>query len=142
MLYEVITHGRVVRAMSSPAGALGLAFSPFVAGAGCRDADRAAARALLSPAGLCDEVADEDQIDLFTALTGPVPGFVAGFAEALVAYSVERGVAPGVADRAVQQLILASGTVLATTPPTRITSYNVCYTKLLREVMGRPVMAR
>lgn len=117
-LARIAGHDRVIRAMSSPAAAIGLAYSPFVAGPGATPDDRALARALLSACGPCDEVGAEDQIDIFTAITGPVPGFVAGFAEMMVAYAVARGVEPGIADRAVRQLFLAGGTLLAGSAPT------------------------
>ena len=117
-LARIAGHGRVIRAMSSPAAAMGLAYSPYVPGAGATSDDAALARALLASCGLCDKVGSEDQIDVFTAITGPVPGFVAGFAEMMAGYAVARGVAPDVADRAVRQLFLASGHVLAETAPT------------------------
>lgn len=105
--------GRAVRAMSSPAAARGLAYSPFTCAPAVSDADRATVTALFSACGLVDEVPDEVQVEYFTALTGPVPGFVAAFAAAMVAHAQSRGVAPGVADRAVRQLFLASGRALA-----------------------------
>ncbi|WP_347312991.1 pyrroline-5-carboxylate reductase family protein [Defluviimonas sp. SAOS-178_SWC] len=117
-LTRIAGHDRVIRAMSSPAAAMGLAYSPFVAGPGATCDDRALSRALLSACGLCDEVRTEDQIDVFTAITGPVPGFVAAFAEMIADYAVARGVAPNVADRAVRQLFLSSGTLLAQAAPT------------------------
>jgi pyrroline-5-carboxylate reductase len=104
---------RVIRAMSSPAAALGLAYSPFVASAAVTAADRALATALLRAIGKTDEVTEEGHIDLFTALTGPVPGFVAAFAEAMAATARAEGVDAQVADRAIRQLIRASGEIFA-----------------------------
>ncbi|WP_245943866.1 pyrroline-5-carboxylate reductase family protein [Acuticoccus kandeliae] len=49
-------------------------------------------------------------------MTGPVPGFVAYFAECMAAYARREGVAPDVAERAVRQLFRGSGALLATTP--------------------------
>lgn len=103
----------VVRAMSSPAAALGMAYSPFFAGEGVSAADRERVRALLSACGRTDEVPDEGQIDVFTAITGPVPGFVAAFAASVEAYAQAQGVAPVVARRAVGQLFHAAGAMLA-----------------------------
>jgi pyrroline-5-carboxylate reductase len=104
---------RIVRAMSSPAADIGLAFSPWCAGSAVSGDDRRTVRSLLDACGRSDEVPDERQIDLFTALTGPVPGFVACFADCMVQYAVKRGIDPAIADRAIRQLFLASGTVLA-----------------------------
>lgn len=100
---------RVLRAMSSPAAERGLAFSPIFAAPGVSDADRILAQRLLDACGATAFVDAESEIDVFTALTGPVPGFVALFARAMVDFAVEAGVAPATADRAVRQLFLASG---------------------------------
>jgi pyrroline-5-carboxylate reductase len=109
------THaGRIVRAMSNPAAGIGLAYSPWCASADSTDEDRAWARRLFEACGMTDEVPDEEQIDRFTALTGPVPGFVAYYAECMVAHALNHGIDPVVAERAVRQLFHASGVVLAT----------------------------
>ncbi len=104
---------RVIRAMSSPAAAEARAYSPWIATPAVSAADRSVTHAIFSACGLTDEVTKEGQIDLFTAMTGPVPGFVALFADCMVRYATESGVAPEVADRAVRQLFLASGEILA-----------------------------
>ena len=104
---------RVVRAMSSPAAALGLAYSPWCAGAGATAADKATARQLFVACGETDEVADERQLDHFTAMTGPVPGFVAYYADCMVRYAVKQGIEPAVAERAIRQLFKASGVLLS-----------------------------
>ncbi|MEZ5912893.1 MAG: pyrroline-5-carboxylate reductase dimerization domain-containing protein [Paracoccaceae bacterium] len=117
-LERITGHGRVIRAMSSPAAARGLAFSPYIAGPEATPADAALAHALLAACGPAEPVPDENQIDLFTALTGPVPGFVAAFAAMLADWAAARGVDPGLADRAVRQLVRAAGEVMATTAPT------------------------
>ena len=104
---------RVVRAMSSPAARIGLAYSPWCASAGVSDEDRDWTRGLFDACGLTDEVPNEEQIDRFTALTGPVPGFVAYYADCMVEYAVKNGIDPAIADRAMRQLFRASGVVLA-----------------------------
>ncbi|TCK30167.1 pyrroline-5-carboxylate reductase [Ancylobacter aquaticus] len=104
---------RVVRAMSSPAAAIGMAYSPFFAGAGVTEADRALVRTLFSACGITDEVPAEGQIDVFTAITGPVPGFVAAFAASVQDYAQAQGVDAEVARRAVGQLFHAAGALLA-----------------------------
>ncbi|WP_226623096.1 pyrroline-5-carboxylate reductase family protein [Alloyangia pacifica] len=107
---------RVVRAMSSPAAARRLAFSPWCGEVSTDDGTRVTE--LLGACGKAAEVADESQIEIFTAMTGPVPGFVAQFAAAMADYAARRGVAPEVADMAVRQLFLASGEMLAQEAPT------------------------
>jgi len=103
---------RIIRAMSSPAAELGLAYSPWCASPAVTDKDRKTARTLFAACGKTDEVSNEDQIDYFTALTGPVPGFVAFFADAMITDAIARGVPKDVADRAVRQLFHAAGVVL------------------------------
>ena len=103
----------VIRAMSSPAAADGMAYSPWCPGPGATDEDKATARRVFDACGKQDEVADEALLDVFTALTGPVPGFVAWFAEALSRYADSRGVPPALADRAVRQLFDAAGRAMA-----------------------------
>ena len=104
---------RVVRAMSSPAAELGLAYSPWCASGAVSDEDRDRVRGLFDACGLTDEVPSEEQIDRFTALTGPVPGFVAYYANCMVEYAVKHGIDPAIADRAMRQLFHASGVMLA-----------------------------
>ena len=107
---------RIVRAMSNPAADIGLAYTPWCAGPEVTDEDRDLVRILFEACGETDEVPNEDQIDRFTALTGPVPGFVAFYADCMVEYAVKHGIDTAVANRAVRQLFLASGTVLAASP--------------------------
>ncbi|SDI40794.1 pyrroline-5-carboxylate reductase [Alloyangia pacifica] len=107
---------RVARAMSSPAAARRLAFSPWCGE--LDEADRARVAAVLGACGTTAEVADEAQIEVFTALTGPVPGFVAQFAAAMADYATRRGVAPEVVDMAMRQLFLSAGEMLAGDAPT------------------------
>lgn len=107
---------RVIRAMSSPAAGSGLAYSPWFASAETSETDHARASALFGACGVTDRVGDEAQIEYFTALTGPVPGFVAFFAKVMTEYAVSRGIAPDMADRAIRQLFLAAGKMMADGP--------------------------
>jgi pyrroline-5-carboxylate reductase len=107
---------RIIRAMSSPAAELSLAYTPWCASTSVTPKDRETVRALFEACGKTDEVSSEDQIDYFTALTGPVPGFVAFFADAMIADAIARGVPKEIADRAVRQLFHAAGVVLDSDP--------------------------
>lgn len=104
---------RVVRAMSSPAASLSMAYSPWIASADTTSDDRGIVRKIFEACGTTDEIFDEQQINHFTAMTGPVPGFVAYFAKCMVDHATSQGIAPDVADRAIRQLFLAGGTMLA-----------------------------
>ncbi len=112
-LQELTGAGRVVRAMSSPAAAHSLAYSPWVASAEVTEKDRRRVTALFAACGVTDEIAVESQIEFFTAMTGPVPGFVAFFAKCLQDCAEAEGVALPVAERAVRQLFLAAGTMMS-----------------------------
>ncbi len=109
---------RILRAMSSPAAARGLAFSPVCPGPGATRLDRDRAARLFAACGETAFVDSEAQIDSFTALTGPVPGLVAFFAAAMIDHATRAGIAPDLADRAIRQLFLAAGTELAEGTPT------------------------
>jgi pyrroline-5-carboxylate reductase len=111
-LQEITGSARVVRAMSSPAAAFGMAYSPWIAAATVSAADRQTVRAIFAACGETDEVQNEGHIDHFTALTGPVPGFVALFADCMIRHAEEQGIAPALADRAIRQLLRASAEVL------------------------------
>ncbi|WP_296062800.1 pyrroline-5-carboxylate reductase dimerization domain-containing protein [uncultured Amphritea sp.] len=105
---------RVIRAMTNPAAEKGLAYSPWCASSEVTTEDRQVALALFNAFGQTDEVTLEGQIDQFTALIGPVPGFVAYYADCMVDYAVKAGIDPVIAERAIRQLFHASGVVLAT----------------------------
>ena len=103
---------RVIRAISSPAAALQLAYTPWIASDAVTDADRREAQRLFAALGLTDEVQHEDHIDQFTALTGPVPGFVAWFADALSDHARGEGIPEEQTNRAIGQLMLSAGRML------------------------------
>jgi len=104
---------RIVRAMSSPAAALGLAYSPWVATSQVNAADRAGVTEIFRACGVTDEIDNEAHLDHFTAMTGPVPGFVAYYAQCMIDHAVNAGIAPDVADRAMRQLFLSAGAMMA-----------------------------
>ncbi|WP_298557506.1 pyrroline-5-carboxylate reductase dimerization domain-containing protein [uncultured Aliiroseovarius sp.] len=107
-LAKIAGHDRVIRAMSSPAAAERMAYSPFMLDA-CTQDDGAVAEELFGAIGQTDALTDEAQLDVFTAITGPVPGFVALFADTMIRFAREQGVDDDVAERAVRQLFLAAG---------------------------------
>ena len=104
---------RIVRAMSNPGAEIGLAYSPWCASENLSNKDREWTRRIFESFGLTDEVPDENQIDQFTAITGPVPGFVAFYADCMVKYAIKQGIDPVIADRSVRQLFHASGVLLS-----------------------------
>ncbi|MEQ5870297.1 NAD(P)-binding domain-containing protein [Sagittula sp. NFXS13] len=115
-LSSLFGSARIIRAMSSPAAAQRLAFSPWIASAASTAADRHLAQHLFGALGKAAEVTDEHHIDVFTALTGPVPGFVAACAAAMSDHARSEGVPEEIANAAVRQLFLASGIAMADDP--------------------------
>ncbi|MDO6562092.1 pyrroline-5-carboxylate reductase dimerization domain-containing protein [Amphritea sp. 1_MG-2023] len=112
-LQQLSATERVVRAMSSPAAETGLAYSPWFSSEAITDTDRLKIRRVFEAIGQTDEVFDESHIDQFTALIGPVPGFVAYYADCMVNYAIDQGIDSNVAERAIRQLFKASGVMLA-----------------------------
>ncbi len=124
------THShRAVRAMSSPAAQLCLAYSPWVASKGITLEDREIVSRLLNGCGKSDELHVESQIELFTAMTGPVPGFVAYFADCVSKFAIDNGIDEDVANRAVKQLFLGAGTMMANghTTPNQVVQEIIAY---------------
>ena len=111
---SVLTGSRkVVRAMSSPAAHGRLAYSPWFSRSQLSIEDREHVRSLLSSVGASDEVPEEDQIEAFTVLTGPVPGFAAFFADCMVQYAITHSITPEIAEKAVNQLLFASSQIMS-----------------------------
>jgi pyrroline-5-carboxylate reductase len=104
---------RIVRAMSSPAAAFRAAYSPWVASPGVNAADRSRVTEIFGACGLTDEIHDEALLDHFTAMTGPVPGFVAFFANCMIEHAEKSGIPPDIAERAIRQLFLSAGAMLS-----------------------------
>ena len=112
-LQAITGSDRVIRAMSSPAAAIGLAYSPWVATTAVTAADRDWVARIFEACGTTDEITEEGHLDMFTAMTGPVPGFVALYAQCMADHAVRSGIDPAIADRAVRQLFFSAGAMLA-----------------------------
>ena len=105
--------GRIVRAMPNAAAEIGRSYSPWIAGPGVTDADRAATRWLLSAIGTEDELGDEGQLDLMTAVPGSGAAYPALMAVALADYLCRNGISEAVAWRAAEAVICDAPLVLA-----------------------------
>ena len=104
---------RVVRAMSSPAANQGMAYSPWYPAPQLSSKDKELVLDVFSACGETDEIPSEDQLDQFTAMTGPVPGFVAYFADCMIKYAIGQGISAAIADKAIRQLFYASGSIFS-----------------------------
>lgn len=105
--------GRIVRAMPNAAAEIGRAYSPWIAGPGVTDADRATVRWLLSAIGTEDELRDEGQLDVMTAVPGSGAAYPALMALALADYMRRHGIDEAVAWRAVEAVICDAPQMLA-----------------------------
>ena len=104
---------RIVRALPNAMAEIGMSYTPWFAAPAVTDADREQVESLFNACGKTDEVPDEDQIDYFTGLTGSGVAFPALFAQTMIDDAVARGVAAEVAERAVCQIFLGAGQVIA-----------------------------
>ncbi|MGA0615279.1 pyrroline-5-carboxylate reductase family protein [Paracoccus sp. KR1-242] len=105
--------GRIVRAMPNAAAEIGASYSPFWADAGTTPQDRATAARLLSAIGTTDELPDEAQIDLMTALPGSGAAYPALMAMAMARFMQERGVPAEIAWRATEAAVCGGAAMLS-----------------------------
>jgi pyrroline-5-carboxylate reductase len=110
---------RIIRALPNAAAEVRLSYTPWYATKEVAAEEGNFIQALFEACGQADRVPSEDQIDYFTALTGPGPGFIAFYADAMNRHATSKGVEPATAERAVRQLFHGTGVMLArssTTP--------------------------
>ncbi len=105
--------GRMVRAMPNAAAEIGASYSPWWAEPDVTQADRATVTALLSAIGTCDELIQESQIDLMTALPGSGAAYPAMMAVAMADYMRANGVADHIAWRAAEAAVCGGAQMLA-----------------------------
>lgn len=105
--------GRIVRAMPNAAAEIGASWSPFWAAEGVSDAERRQVRLLLSAIGTTDELSDEAQIDLMTALPGSGAAYPALMAVAMADFMRARGVDTAIAWRAAEAALCGGTRMLA-----------------------------
>ncbi len=87
----------VVRAMPNSGAPLGQSFTPWVAGPGLPDGDRALVRRLLAAMGDAAEVEAEAQLDYLSALSGSGAAYPALMAQAMLDHAAGQGLPPDVA---------------------------------------------
>lgn len=104
---------RIVRALPNAAAETELSYTPWFAAPAVTAEDKVFVQRLFETCGRADEVPAEDQIDYFSALTGPGPAFVAFYMDAMIQHAVGHGVDPAIAERAIKQLFHGAGTMLA-----------------------------
>ena len=111
-----VSGARIVRAMPNAAAESGNSYSPFWAGPGVTDADRDAVRRILGAIGTTDELPDEAQIDLMTALPGSGAAYPAQMALAMAEFMTGHGVPETIAWRATEAAVCGGAAMLAGQP--------------------------
>lgn len=104
--------GRIVRAMPNAAAEIGASYSPFWAAPGVSDQDRQRVRRLLAAIGTTDELADESDIDLMTALPGSGAAYPALMAVAMAGFLRQHGVDEAIAWRAAEAAVVGGARLL------------------------------
>jgi len=105
--------GRIVRAMPNAAAEFGASYTPWFAADDVTDNDRHWVRAILSSIGTSDELAEESQIDVLTALSGSGSAYPALMASAMLAWARQAGLAKPIALRAVEATVCGGAQLLA-----------------------------
>lgn len=107
---------RVVRAMPNAAAEVGLSYTPWFAGEGVTQADKAIVRAIFAASGVEDEVFSERELDYLTGLSGSGPAFPALLAAAMVEHAVSFGLPKATAEKAALTLLCGAGRLLERSP--------------------------
>lgn len=104
--------GRIMRVMPNAAAEIGESYSPYWAGPGVTAQDRDTVAHLLSAIGTSDELPDEAQIDLMTAVPGSGAAYPALMAMAMFGFLRDRGVPDQIAWRATEAAICGGAAML------------------------------
>lgn len=110
-LAGALPEARIVRAMPNGGASTRASYTPWIAG-DLPEADVALTRRLLSAIGTEDRLANEDQIDYLTALSGSGAAYPALMAQAMLMDARARGLPETVARRAVEAVICDSPALL------------------------------
>lgn len=108
--------GRIVRAMPNAAAETGGSYSPFWVEAGVTEADRRVVRRVLSAIGTSDELGDETQIDVMTAVSGSGAAYPALMAVAMVDFMARHGIPAPIAWHAAEAAVCGGAAMLADAP--------------------------
>lgn len=107
---------RVVRAMPNAAAETGTSYSPFWAGADVTKADRDSVHRILGAIGTFDELPEERQIDMITAVSGSGAAYPSLMMVAMVDVMKRHGIPDGIAWRAAKATVCDGAALLAGQP--------------------------
>lgn len=102
----------VVRAMPNLAASVGRGVTVAVTKGASQDADLALANRLLAASGHLIWLADENQVDAATALSGSGPGYIFHLVECLARSGERLGLPPDIAEELARAVITGSGALL------------------------------
>lgn len=105
--------GRIMRVMPNAAAEIGKSYSPYWAGPDVTAQDRDIVAHLLSAIGTSDELPDEAQIDLMTAVPGSGAAYPALMAMAMFRFMQDRGVPDHIAWRATEAAVCGGAAMLS-----------------------------
>lgn len=104
---------RVVRAMPNTPAQVGKGVTGAVAGTRVTESNRATASGLLEAAGALVWFADEQKLDIVTAVSGSGPAYVFYFVEALAAAGIAEGLEPDEAMTLARATVIGAAGLLA-----------------------------
>ena len=105
--------GRIVRAMPNAAAEFGRSYTSWFAADDVTETDRQWMQAILASIGTSDELAEESQIDVLTALSGSGSAYPALMASAMLNWARLAGLAEPIARRAVEATVCGGAQMLA-----------------------------
>lgn len=103
---------RIVRSLPNAAAEVGASYTPWIASPGVSEQEKDFVRRLFSACGTQDEVRHERDMDYLTGLSGSGPALPALLASAMMRNAVSRGIASGIARKAVDAVLVGSGRLL------------------------------
>jgi len=106
---------RVVRALPNAAAEVGKSYTPWTAGAGVTDQDRAIVRRIFDSCGTGDEVPREADIDYLTGYSGAGPAYPALLVAAMMRHAIAQEIPADVARRAAVGLLVGTGRIFEKT---------------------------
>ena len=113
-LAAVFANSAIIRAMPNTPAAIGKGVTALFTQAG--EMAESAADALFSAAGTTVWLANEDDFDAVTAVSGSGPAYVFAFIEALTAAGTVAGLAPDLAERLARSMVIGAAALAASDP--------------------------
>jgi pyrroline-5-carboxylate reductase len=108
---------RVIRAMPNAAIPEGLSYTPWCVNQNIALADQEIAATLFACFGTQEQVANEDQLNFMTALTGASHGWLSYVAASMIDCAIDYGLSASQAERAIRQVMQGVGQLIAHEKP-------------------------